>query len=311
MKRIEYSRYGGPEVMRVAEFEPGPPAADELRVRVKAAAINPVDWKVRCGDMAMMTGRTFPRGMGLEFSGVVEAVGAGVTRLRVGDEVFGTVPVKASGAYAEMLVTKENLVVKKPANLSFEQAACLCVAPVTAWRGLYEKAQLQAGQKIFVNGCCGAVGRAAVQLARHLGAHVSGSCSPADMSTARRLGVQEAFDYRFPMAVKLQQSFDVVFDTAGTLPVGQGLGMLRPGCGVFLDINFFTPARILRGLFSRRYKTLMGTQSVPVLEAVAAASAAGVLQIEVDRTAPLANAIQLITDVEQGRKGKGRAVIMI
>lgn len=310
MKRIEYSRYGGPDLMRLAEFDPAAPGADEVLVQVKASAINPVDWKVRRGDMAMMTGRAFPRGMGLEFSGVVQAVGSAVTRLRVGDDVFGTVPMKASGAYAEVLVTKENLLAKKPVQLSFEQAACLCVAPLTAWRGLYDKARLQAGQKVFVNGCCGAVGRAAVQLARHLGAEVAGSCSPADMATARQLGVQEAFDYRIPLAANLRQRFDVVLDTAGTLSVSEGVGMLLPGRGVYLDINF-TPARILRGLFSRRYKLLMGTQTVPVMEAVAALAADGVLQIEVGRSAPLAQAVGLIKDVEQGRKGRGRAVIVM
>lgn len=308
MKRIEYDRYGGPEVMRLAEFEPATPGAGELRIRVRAAAINPVDWKVRNGDMAMMTGRRFPRAMGLEFSGVVQSMGPGVQRLKIGDEVFGTVPMKASGAFADVLVTKEALVCRKPAGLSFAEAACLCVAPVTAWRGLHDKARIRSGQRVFVAGCCGAVGRAAVQLGLDRGALVAGSCGPADAELARSMGVDPVFDYTDADLSTRLGRFDVCFDTAGKLSVAQGLSLLAPGPGVLLDINF-TPARMLRGLLSRRYRVLMGTQSADVLEKVADAAARGVLRIVVGRQVPLAQSIGLIADLEQGRKGRGRAVI--
>ena len=310
MKRIEYDRYGGPEVMRLAQFEPAAPGPDEILVRVKVAALNPVDWKIRNGDLSFMTGRKFPRAMGTEFSGVVERTGVAVTRLRPGDEVFGAVLMKDSGAFAEMLVTKTSLAVRKPPTLSFEQAACLSVAPVAAWRGLIEKAQIAAGQRLFVAGCCGAVGRAVVQLAKQRGASVTGSCGPADREAARQLGVDEVLDYTQGVPAALQARFDVVFDTAGKLSVSAGLALLAPRRGVLLDINV-APGRMLRGLLSRRYKIVMGMQSVPVLEALAAAAVEGTLHVQVGRTAPLAQAIELITDVEQGRKAKGRSVIVM
>ena len=310
MKRIEYDRYGGPEVMRLAQFEPAAPGPDEILVRVKVAALNPVDWKIRNGDLGFMTGRKFPRAMGTEFSGVVERTGVAVTRLRPGDEVFGAVLMKDSGAFAEMLVTKTSLAVRKPPTLSFEQAACLSVAPVAAWRGLIEKAQIAAGQRLFVAGCCGAVGRAVVQLAKQRGASVTGSCGPADREAARQLGVDEVLDYTQGVPAALQARFDVVFDTAGKLSVSAGLALLAPRRGVLLDINV-APGRMLRGLLSRRYKIVMGMQSVPVLEALAAAAVEGTLHVQVGRTAPLAQAIELITDVEQGRKAKGRSVIVM
>lgn len=310
MQRIEYSRYGGPERMRLADFEPAAPGPDEVRVSVHAAAINPVDWKVRRGDMKLMTGRRFPRAMGQEFSGVIDAVGSAVTRLRVGDEVFGTVEMKASGAFAEQVVTAEKLVVGKPRGLPFEQAACLCVAPVGAWRGLVDKAQLASGQQVFVAGCCGAVGRAAVQLAKARGASVAGSCGASDLEAARALGVEPVIDYARDDVASLNGRFDVVFDTAGQLSIAQGLALLKPGRGRLLDINF-TPARMLRGLLTPRYKVVMATPSAEVLEAVAAAAASGTLQVEVGRTGPLSQAIALITDLEHGRKGRGRSVIVM
>lgn len=310
MKRIEYGRYGGPGVLRLADAAVAAPGPDEVRVRVRAAAINPIDWKVRQGEMALMTGRKFPRAMGLEFSGVVDAVGAAATRFRPGDAVFGTVALKASGAFAEQVVTKENLIVRKPAALSFEQAACLSVAPLTAWRGLFDKAGLAAGQAVFIAGCCGAVGRAAVQWARSSGASVAGSCAGSDLDAARAMGVDPVLDYAGANVSALNGRFDVVFDTAGKLPVAQGLALLKARSGYLLDINF-TPARMLRGLFTPRYKIVMGTPSLQVLEAVADAAAQGTLHIEVGRTAPLEQAIALITDTEQGRKAKGRSVIVV
>ena len=123
MQRIQYHRYGGPEVMRLEEFAPPPPGPGEVGVRVKAAALNPVDWKIRNGTLRFLTGGRFPKAMGLDFAGVVAATGAGVSRLRPGDEVLGSAAIKAGGAFAPLVVAPESRTVAKPANLSFEQAA--------------------------------------------------------------------------------------------------------------------------------------------------------------------------------------------
>ena len=309
MKRIEFDRYGGPELMCLREFEPRALRPTDVRVRMRAAAINPVDWKIREGALRFMTGRRFPRGMGMEFSGVVEAIGAAVNRLRGGDEVFGAVPVKEAGAFAEALVTPQTLVAKKPAALSFEAAACLSVAPMAAWRGLVDKAHVAAGQVVFVAGCRGAVGRAAVQIARMHGAQVAGSCSARDIEQARALGIDPVLDYRTSDTASLDGRFDAVFDTAGQLSIAQGLALLKAGGGSLLDVNF-TPARMLRGLFSPRYKVVMGQQDVAALETLAAAAANGRLKIDIGRTAPLQDALALLNDVEQGRVRGGRSVIV-
>jgi len=182
MHRIQYHQYGGPETMRLEEFALPAPEAGEVAVAIKAASVNPIDWKLRQGQLKMMTGRAFPRGMGSDFAGVVSSVGPGVTQFQPGDEVFGIARLKESGAYAEAVVTLESFLALKPAELSFEQAALLPTGAVMAWNGLIERAELRKGQRVFVNGATGGVGEAVVQVARMLGASVAGSTGTASLA---------------------------------------------------------------------------------------------------------------------------------
>jgi NADPH:quinone reductase-like Zn-dependent oxidoreductase len=152
MKRIQYHRYGGPEELRMEEFALPEPGRGQIRVRVSAAAANPLDWKIRKGEMKIMTGRKFPRGLGHDFAGVVEAVGPNVTRLKVGDKVFGATGLKESGAFAEALIAEEKTVFLKPRSLSFEEAAALPTVSAAAWTAFIDKAKLRAGQRVFITG---------------------------------------------------------------------------------------------------------------------------------------------------------------
>jgi NADPH:quinone reductase-like Zn-dependent oxidoreductase len=295
--------------MRLEAYQLPRLRAGQVLVCVKAASINPLDWKVRDGVMKFMTGRSFPRAMGSDFSGLVEEVGSGVTRLKPGDEVLGTAPLRESGAFAPRVVTNAKLVVSKPAGVSFEQAACLPIAAVTAWRGLIDKAKLRGGKRVFVNGCSGGVGQFAVQIARMSGASVAGSCSRAAASHAKQLGVDPVFDYTSDDLRSLKGKCDVVFDTAGTLSLDAGFALLAAD-GVMLDINT-TPRKLVRGLFSRRYRIVFGTQSIDTLQQVTRLAADGKLQVQIGRTALLEDAIQLISDTESGRKVPGRSVIVM
>src|SRR5215467_2494831 len=217
MKRIQFHDYGGPEEMKLENYELPPLGADEILVRVKAASVNPVDWKIRQGAMKFMTGRKFPRGMGQDFSGVIERIGSRVKRFRIGDEVFGSTPVKTSGSFAETLITQEKLAAKKPATLSYEEAATLPIAGSTALIALTRKAHLKSGQKIFINGAQGAVGRAATQIAKMLGASVTGRVNANSMNDARELGMDTVLDYTQGISRSLAGKFDIVFDTHGSL----------------------------------------------------------------------------------------------
>ncbi|WP_024696173.1 NAD(P)-dependent alcohol dehydrogenase [Pseudomonas syringae] len=307
MKRIQYSKYGGPELMQVADFGLAVPKQDEVTVQVRFAAINPIDWKLRNGVMKIVTGKAFPRAMGMDFSGTVISVGADVTRLKAGDAVLGLARFKESGAFAQAVVTKETFLAKKPEPLSFEDAACIGTPGITAWNALVDKAKLQSGQHVFINGCSGAVGEAAVQIARYFGATVSGSCSAADIDRAKALGVQTVYDYRTTPASAITTRFDAILDTAATLSVSAGVAMLRPG-GIFLDLNP-GPGKFIRALFDRRLKPVIGAPRVEILDKLAEAASRGRFKVTVGEVVPLDGAIKLITELEQGRKLGGKGVI--
>lgn len=307
MKRIQYSRYGGPETMALRDFELPRPGAGEVAVRVKFAAINPIDWKLRNGQMKIVTGRAFPRAMGMDLSGTVISVGPGVTRFQTGDAVFGLARFKESGALAHAVVTKETFLARKPDNVSFEQAACLGTPGITAWNGLIDKAKLKAGQHVFINGCAGAVGEAAVQIARLFGATVWGSCSARDMERARLLGVERLYDYRSTNLSAIAERFDVVYDTSATMAVSAGIAMLRPG-GVFLDLNP-APGKFMRALVDRRLKPVIGAPRAEILEKLSTAAAQQRFRMPVGETVPLGDAIQLITELEAGRKLGGKGLV--
>lgn len=307
MRRIEYSRYGGPEELRLGHIEPGSPGDNQISVRIKAASTNPMDWKIRAGAMKMMTGKHFPRGVGTDFAGVVDAVGRAVTRFKVGDAVLGAMTVKESATFADMILTAEDTAASKPASISFEEAATLPIAGATAWTALIDTAKLQSGQRVLVNGCLGSVGRAAVQIAKVHGARVVGTCSPSGIDEARALGVEEAIDYRTFDIDRYRQSFDVVFDTAGVLSPGQCLTLLTKK-GVALHINL-NPKKMISILFTRRNKAVIAKMPSAMLEKLARLAANGELKLPIAGVVPLAGAIPAITKLEASGQPKGKLVI--
>jgi NADPH:quinone reductase-like Zn-dependent oxidoreductase len=307
MKRIQYHRYGGPDVMRLEDFDLAAPARDEVAVQVKFSAINPIDWKMRNGLMKIVTGNSFPRGMGMDLSGTVIAVGSGVTRFKPGDAVFGLARFKETGALAQAALAKETALAKKPEDVSFEDAACLGTPGATAWTGLIDKARLRAGQHVFVNGCVGAVGEATVQIARLHGALVWGSCSARDIDRARQIGVQTVFDYRATDVSKTGERFDVLYDTAATMTTAQGLGMLHKG-GVFLDLNP-SPGKFIGALFNPRLKPVVCTPTAEMLDSLAQAARDESFRLPIGEIVPLSEAIALITALEAGRKVRGKSLV--
>ena len=310
MKRIQYHEYGGPEVMRLEEFEPAPLGVKEVLVRMRAASANPMDWGIRAGRLKLVTGRRFPRALGYDFAGVVEEAGEEVTRVRVGDPVVGGTRIKASGAFADVIVAHEDDVVRKPKDLSFEQGATLPIVGVTALQALVTRGKLQRGQAVFVHGCLGAVGRCAVQIALARGARVGGSCRDTAATEAHELGVGPvvAFDFD-PRA--LTGRFDLVLDAAGvpgTLPLGEARKMLLPGgriVGVHPSLGNY-----LRSALPGPFHVFATQPNVADLETVVATAAAGTLQLPVARTVPLSHAIPALTELEQKRLGtRGKLII--
>lgn len=298
MKRIQYHQYGGPEVLRLEEFQPRSPGPNEVLVRVHAASANPMDWKIRDGIMQAATGRAFPRGFGTDFAGVVEAVGSAVTRLRVGDEVLGGASPQKAGSYAEVVVTEEDCVVNKPTNLSFVEASALPTVGITAFQAIVREGEVKAGQSVFVHGCLGGVGRTAVQIAQSLGASVAGSCRPSTAADARALGIHPVVGFDFDPE-PLTGQFDLILDTAGTLPKA-ATRMLTKRTGRLIDINP-TPGKFARSAMPGPYQVLIAQPLTADLDAVTRAAGQGAIQVPIGRTVPLTDALSALTELELHR----------
>lgn len=307
INRIQYHRYGGPELMKLESFELASPGTGEVLVRVNAAAANPMDWTIRNGVTKMQTGRHFPRGLGHDFAGIVEQVGAGVNDLRAGDEVLGAMTMKASGAYAEMVLADARLLVKKPTNLSFEEAAAVPTVGVTAWQALIGKGRLKPGQSVFINGVLGGVGRSAAQLARMVGANVTGSCRDASSDEAKALGLSQVVGFDFDKE-KFKDQFDVILTTAGTLTLGDARTMLKRG-GRFVDINV-TPAKLAKSLFARDFKPLIAKYTPDDLGIVARAASEGKLVVPIARKVPLSQGVEALVQLERNHTPKGGKLII-
>ncbi|MEU7368506.1 NAD(P)-dependent alcohol dehydrogenase [Streptomyces hygroscopicus] len=254
-----------------------------------------------------MTGRKFPRALGYDFAGVVEAVGEGVTRLAVGDEVLGGTSIKASGAFAEMVLAAEKGVVKKPANLSFEEAAAIPTVGLTALQAVVKKGKVQPGQSVFINGCLGGVGRAGAQIALAHGASVGGSCRDTATQTARDLGLDPIVAFGFDPTT-LSGRFDLVLDTADTLPADAAKKMLKPG-GRIVGIHP-TPATIAKSALPGPYNVLIARPVTADIEEVARAAGRGTLRIPIARTVPLTEAINALTELERDGTPKGGKLII-
>ena len=309
MERIQYDRYGGLEQLKLAEVAQPVPGSGQVLIRVEAASVNPMDGKIRRGEMKMLTGRRFPRGLGHDFAGVVIAVGPDVTDRKVGDEVMGVTTIGAAGTFAEAVLADAKTTVIKPSALSFEQAAALTLVGVTAWTGLITKSKLKSGQTVFISGCMGAVGRCAIQIARIKGARVVGSCSASDHDEARALGADEIIDYRVFDPASYPRRFDVVLDTAGSLSLRDCGRMLKQG-GKSLHI-VPTFGKMIGSLLSSRHNIVFGNATPEALTGIANAAEGGRLLPAIGRTAPLRAAIQAIAEQEKTGLPKGKLVITL
>jgi NADPH:quinone reductase-like Zn-dependent oxidoreductase len=233
MKAIVYREYGSPDVLHREDIDKPTPGADEVLIRVRAAAANPMDYHLMGGTYIMrpMTGLFKPKPTcpGVDLAGDVEAVGKNVTRFRPGDPVFGA----ARGAFAEYVCAAENKLAAKPANLTFEQAAAVPVAGSTALQGVRDKGRIRSGQKVLVNGAAGGVGSFAVQIAKSFGAEVTGVCSTRSLDLVRSIGADHVIDYTRDDATRSTVRYDLIFDCAGNHPLSAWRRVM-PAKGTFV-----------------------------------------------------------------------------
>jgi len=219
MKAVQIERYGNEDVLELAELEQPKPEENQVLVKVKAAAVNPVDWKIRDG-LGEMFGMKLPLILGCEVAGTVEAVGGqgpsrtGVKNFVAGDEVYGYLSAY-SGGYAEYVAASASEFVRKPKKIDFDTAVSVPVGALTAWQGIFDQGKLASEQRILITGASGAVGSMAVQLAKNKGAHVIGTGSGRNEEFVRKLGADEFIDYKKTKFEDKVSGVDVVFDTVG------------------------------------------------------------------------------------------------
>ncbi len=221
MKAIVYTKYGSPDVLELKEVEKPTPKDDEVLIKVYAAAANYADWALLRGKpflvRLMVGGLLKPKNkiLGADIAGRVEEVGRSVTQFQPGDEVFGDISEGGWGGFAEYVCASENALALKPANISFEEAAAVPLAAVTALQGLRDKGQIQLGQKVLINGASGGVGTFAVQIAKSFGAEVTAVCSTGKMDMARSIGADQVIDYTQEDFTQNGQRYDLILAANG------------------------------------------------------------------------------------------------
>ena len=264
MEAFIYERYGSPDELELREVERPAVPDDGVLVRVRAASVNPVDWHTLTGEPFLVraqSGLRKPRTgrLGVDFAGIVEAVGPDVTELQQGDEVFGG----RTGAFADY-VSVRDAVVLKPGNLSFEEVAAVPVAAVTALQALRDKGRVQAGQKVLVNGASGGVGTFAVQLAKVFGAEVTGVCSTSKVELAQALGADRVFDYTREDFTRSGERFDLMIDIAGSRSWRDCTRVLRDDARVVVvgGPKGGGSLGILGGMAAQRLRSLLGGRTI-------------------------------------------------
>jgi NADPH:quinone reductase-like Zn-dependent oxidoreductase len=320
MKAIVYHNYGSPDVLRCEELEKPTAADNEVLIRVRAASVNPLDWRLMSGRpyiARLFFGLRKPKltRPGRDVAGEVEAVGRNVTQFKPGDEVFGT----CLGALAEYACTSESAVVMKPDNVTFEQAASVPVAAYTALQGLRDKGQIQAGQKVLINGAAGGVGTFAVQLARSFGADVTGVCSTRNVEMVRSIGADRVIDYTQEDFTKNEQRYDLMLDCVGNHSLSACRRVLNPNgiCVIaggpknfWIILTRALKALVLSRFVSQNFVMFIAKRSQEDLTIMHDLMAAGKVTPVIDKCYRLSEVSEALRYLEEGH-ARGKVVITL
>ena len=321
MKAICQYRYGSPDVLELRDIEAPAIGDDGVLVRVAAASVNPLDWHLMRGEpylVRMMFGLRRPKGSrpGVDVAGRVEAVGANVTGLRAGDEVFGG----CDGAFAEYASGKEKNLVRKPAGLTFEEAAAVPIAGCTALQAIRDLGEVQPGQTVLINGAAGGVGTFAVQIARAFGADVTGVCSTGNLDMVRSIGANQVIDYTVEDFTRAGRLYDLILDLVGNRSMSdlrraltpRGTAILAGGGGGRLlgPMAQMLGSRILTRFVSQRLVMFIAKLNGKDLLVLAELIEAGKVKPVVDRTYPLDETATAIRYLE-ARHARGKVVVTV
>ena len=324
MKAVVYTNYGSPDVLEIRNIKKPIPNDDQVLVKVRAASLNPLDWHYMEGTpymiRAMGAGLRKPKSprLGVDLAGTVEAVGKNVTQFKPGDEVFGT---GHGAAFAEYVCAGKTKLVLKPANITFEQAAVVPIAALTALQGLRDKGKVQPGQKVLINGASGGVGTFAVQIAKSFGADVTGVCSTKNLDLVRSLGADHVIDYTKEDFTSGAQRYDLILDNVGTQPLSGFRRALKPQ-GICVMIGGGGPnegrwigalarpvkALLLSPFVSQQMSMMLAEIRQEDLTVMRDLMEAGKVTPVVDKTYPLSQVREAIKYLEAGH-ARGKVIL--
>jgi NADPH:quinone reductase-like Zn-dependent oxidoreductase len=317
MKAAIYEEYGGPEVVRLGEVAKPTPAAAEVLIRVRATTVSSGDWRMRSREVPKGFGVIAPfifgrrpkqRILGTELAGVIEAVGAGVTKWQVGDEVFAF-PGAKMGAHAEYVVVSENgCIAPKPSNLSYEEAAALSFGGSTALSFIEKGGGIRQGEKVLVVGASGAVGSAMVQLAKHYSANVTGVCSGDNAELVRSLGADHVIDYAKEDFASRGRVYDIIVDTVGTAPIARAKECLAPGGRLLMVFASF--GDMLRSVMSKHIVAGPASEDPKYMSVLAELGETGKFKALIDTIYPFEEIVEAHRRVDSHHK-RGSVIVRV
>lgn len=323
MKAIVYTQYGPPEVLHLKEVPTPTPKGNQVLIKVHASSINAAELYIVKGSpflVRLMAGGLFKPSKtipGADVAGVVEAVGREVTRFKPGDEVFGDLNEDGWGAFAEYVCAREDALVTKPNNVSFESAAAVPLAGVTALQALRDTGKLQAGQKVLINGASGGVGTFAVQIAKAFGAEVTGTCSTSKVEMVRSIGADHVIDYKHTDITQQAHRYDLILDNAVYRSFRDYQPLLTP-TGIYMVVGGST-SRLFQTMFQgpfaskrngQKFTTMMAKPGAADLTILKDMIEAGAVTPVVDRCFPLQETVSALRYF-QGGNTRGKVVISV
>ncbi len=321
MKAVVYYNYGSPDVLELKDVDKPIPKDDDVLIKVHAASVNPLEWHFMRGKPLFMrlagSGILKPKNkiLGVDIAGRVEEVGRNVQQFEPGDEVFGG--SDSGGGFAEYVSVSENKLALKPTNITFEEAAAIPIAAISALQGLRDKGEIQSEQKVLINGAGGGVGTYAVQIARSLGAEVTGVCSTEKLDTVSSLGADHLIDYTKEDFTKSGQRYDLILDTAAYRSISDYKRALSPE-GIYVMIGGSMPL-MFRIMFSGLWISMTGRKKFKILMAKINSEDLAILKelfetdkvaTVIDRHYPLTETAEAIRYLEEGH-AQGKVVITI
>ena len=307
VRKIRIHRFGAADVLQIDEVEPSLPDASQVLVTVRAASINPVDFKIRSGKYPAVKEDRLPYTLGRDVSGIVEKCGAQSTMFKVGDEVFGMVGI-SGGGYAEKVVLDQRAIARKPSNVDHAHAAAIVLAGQTAWQGLFRHGGLQAGQSVLIHGGSGGVGHFAIQFAKMKGARVLTTVSTSNVAFAKSLGADVVIDYKTQRFEDHASDLDMVFDLIDGETRERSWKLLKPGGVLVSTLTDPSQEKAQQlGVRALRYTVEADGEE---LAGIADLMLAGKVRAHVEKTYPLDEATSALTFIERGH-AVGKVVLVV